>query len=547
MSSNIFNNLDMKKIISILILIGTFLNPSAKAQIIYNDVANIFYNRCTSCHHGSGPAFSLLTYADVFAVYSTIEIDLLTSHMPPWPADTAYTTSGYSEQRFLHEKTITSAESDSILQWINDGALEGNPALAPTPPVYDDTKFKLNGNASLTLQTPAFASNSSVSNTNPINCFSVPTGLTQDKWLQAFEIIPANLDAVVHVVVTIDTTGTVASDVSGNCNSHPGEIYVGSWFLGWDPVVYSNHASLKAGLRIPAGSNFIFQIDYVAGSTGLLDSTKIRLFFYPPNETGIRPIHSDVFLQYLGALGTIGPDIAAGQTITYSTTPANQFPPHAQPPLTDISLISVFPHSHNICKEVTDYAFNGTDTIPLIHIEDWTYHLYQGAYYFQKPVKIPAGYILETERLFDNTAGNDNQPSSPPVDVNFGTGPSDEIIFDMFQWLDYQVGDELLDMEALVASDTLFNVGINEFSSQTNVQSFIYPNPATDKVSIYLSKRSEYTGRIYTVTGQNVLSLGTFRDVMMIDLKNIPPGLYIIEISDIRSNERITKKIVISD
>lgn len=539
--------LNMKKIFILLILIGTFLNPSGKAQTTYNDVATIFYNRCTSCHHGSGPAFSLLTYADAFAVYSTIEIDLLTSHMPPWPADTGYATSGYSEQRFLHEKTITSAESDSILQWINDGALEGNPALVPTPPVYDDTKFKLNGTASLTLHTPAFASNSSVSNPNPINCFSVPTGLTQERWLQAFEIIPANLDAVVHVVVTIDTTGTVSSDVSGNCNNHPGEIYVGSWFLGWDPVVYPNHPSLKAGLRIPAGSNFIFQIDYVAGSIGLSDSTTIRLFFYPQNETGIRPIHSDVFLQYLGASGSVGPDIAADQTVTYSTTPANQFPSHAQPPLTDISLLSVFPHSHNICKEVTDYAFNGTDTIPLIHIEDWTYHLYQGGYYFPNPVKIPAGYILETERLFDNTTSNDNQPNSPPIDINFGTGPSDEIIFDTFQWLDYQAGDELLDMGAMIANDTLFNVGINEFAISSEIQFFIYPNPARDKVSIYLSKRSEYKACIYSITGQQVVQTEMFRDVIIIDVKNIPAGMYIIEITDVSSNDRVTKKIVIAD
>lgn len=537
----------MKKIIFILIIIGTFLNPVAKAQVTYNDVATIFYNRCTSCHHGSGPAFSLLTYTDAFAVYSAIEVDLLTNHMPPWPADTAYATSGYPVQRFLHEKTITSAESDSILQWINDGALEGNPALVPAPPVYDDSKFKLNGTASLTLQTPAFASNSSVSNPNPINCFSVPSGLMQDRWLQAFEIIPANLDAVVHVIVTVDTTGIVASDVSGNCNSHPGEIYVGSWFLGWDPVVFPNHASLKAGLRIPAGSNFIFQVDYVDGSAGLLDSTTIRLFFYPTNETGIRPIHSDVFLQYIGAPGSIGPDIAADTTITYSTTPANQFPPHAQPPLTDITLLSIFPHSHNICKEVTDYAFNGTDTIPLIHIEDWTYHLYQGGYYFQKPVKIPSGYTLETERLFDNTATNDNQPNDPLIDINFGTGPSDEIIFDTFQWLDYQAGDELLDMGAIIANDTLFNVGIFELSMRSGIQSYIYPNPATDNLSIYVSKISEYKASIYSITGQPVLQTDIFRDVITIDVKNIPTGLYIIEITNIRSNERITKKIVIAD
>jgi len=533
-----------RKIIFIFLLTGMYFISSVKALSDYNDVATIFYTHCTSCHHNGGVAgFSLLTYLDASNYIPFIQNDLITDHMPPWTPDTAYTAGSYPAKRFLHENTITSVEKNAILQWINDGTLEGNPALLPTPPVYDDTKFKLNGVASLTLKIPTFTSNSSLSNQNPHDCFSVPSGLSQDEWLRAFEIVPGNFAAIHDVVVILDTTGIVPSDLTGNCNNQKSEILIGTWIPGGNPTVYPNDPLFKAGIRIPAGSNFIFQIHYAPGSGGMVDSTKIRLFFYPTNETGIRPIHSDAFIQYWG---TGGQGVLANTTKSISATPAVQTVPHALPPANDISIFSVRPFSRDICTELTEYAFSLTDTIPIIRMKEW-YYEWNELYYFKNPVKIPTGYTLKTERFFDNTSSNQHQPNSPPININFGTTSSNEMIFDSFQWLDYQVGDELLDLKVLVANDTLLKVGINEFSFPTNLQSFIYPNPATDKLSIYLSKKSEYIGRILSITGQNVLQIGAFNEVLTIDIKNIPAGLYIIEIMDIKSNESITKKIVITD
>lgn len=532
----------IKKIIVVFIALTMYINPCAKAQSDYNDVAPIFYTRCTSCHHaGSVSGISFLEYTETSAYASFIQNDLITNHMPPWFPDTAYAASGYPAQRLLHETILTSPEKNAILQWINDGALQGNPALAPTPPVYDDTQYKLNGTASLTLKIPNFTSNSSLSNQNPYDCFSVASGLTQERWLQAFEIIPGNFAAVHDVSIILDTTGAVPSDVSGNCNNQRSEVYIGSWIPGGAPTVFPNDVLLKAGMRIPAGSNFIFQVHYAAGTGGMVDSTKIRLFFYPVNETGIRPIHSNAFIQYWG-LG-VGPDIPANTTKSISATPAIQTVAHAQPPANDISLLSVRPFSRNVCTQVKNYAYNNTDTIPIIHFEEWYYEWNQ-MYYFPKLLKMPVGYTLKTERFFNNTVSNQHLLSSP-VNVSFGTNASDEMIYDSYQWLDYQAGDELLDMQALVANDTLFAVGINEFSVSSEIQSFIYPNPASDELNIYLSKRSDYVGRICSVTGQTILEIATFTNSTVVDVKGIPAGLYILEITDTKSNESLTKKIVI--
>jgi Secretion system C-terminal sorting domain len=535
----------IKSIRIIFIITAMLFSLSIKAQSDFNDVAQIFYTRCTSCHHDGGVTFPLMTYDDVAGNIGNIQYDLQTDHMPPWPPDTAYTTSGYAPQRYLHETIITFAEKTAILQWITDGGLKGDSTLVPTPTVYADTRFKLNGTPTLKLQIPTFANNAVSSTEDAYNCFSLPTGLTSDRWLQAFEIVAGDPEIVHHVVLTIDTLGTSQTDTSGTCFVQAGEIFIGRWTPGVAPMVYPNGSSLKAGLRIPAGSNVVLKINYAAGAAGVIDSTCIRMFFYPQNETGIRPIHSDVFLQYKGNAGGGGTFITANTVKTFTVTPANQLIPHAQPPAHDISLFGVDAHSNEICTALKNYAYSGTDTIPIIRVNKW-YNEWEGYFYLPNLVKIPNGYTFKAEHVMDNTTNNPHQPNASPVNIYFGNNPDDEMIYDSFQWMDFQAGDELIDMRSIIEQDTLFTVGIKDFVKPLGIQSFIYPNPVSDKLNVYLSQRSDYSGRIYNITGQTVLVLENFKENLTVDIKNIPVGLYIVEITDIRTKEIISKKVVIS-
>ena len=93
---------------------------------------------------------------------------------------------------------------------------------------------------------------------------------------------------------------------------------------------------------------------------------------------------------------------------------------------------------------------------------------------------------------------------------------------------------------------TTLSVGIESYTDILN-QLIISPNPATDKVSISIGKPSVYVGRIFNITGQNVLTTETFNDKLTIDLQHIPVGLYILEVIDLKNNNRVTKKIVKSN
>src|ERR1051326_4260002 len=229
----------------------------------------------------------MMNYSETYPWTSLIQADLNSGKMPPWPPDTTYT-------RLLHERIITTSEKAAILSWISNGASMGDTTIAngcPAAPVY--TQYHLIGTPDLILKVAAFASNASAS--DAYNCFALPTGLTQDRILRAFEIVPSNPAIVHHVVVNVDTTGNINSDVSGGCFSEPGQFGVGGYAPGSPPSVYPSSPQLKLGMRIKAGSKFILQMHYPAGTAGQIDSTQIRLYFYPVNTTGIRPVYSNTF------------------------------------------------------------------------------------------------------------------------------------------------------------------------------------------------------------------------------------------------------------
>ena len=67
----------------------------------------------------------------------------------------------------------------------------------------------------------------------------------------------------------------------------------------------------------------------------------------------------------------------------------------------------------------------------LIDIQNWNYN-WQDEYYYERPFKLPAGTRLHVEAVFDNSADNPSNPSSPPKRVTWGDGTTDEMLFCFF-------------------------------------------------------------------------------------------------------------------
>src|SRR5258708_23813278 len=97
--------------------------------------------------------------------------------MPPWSADPKY-------GHFLNDRTLTQAQIDTIVAWVDGGAKEGTEKLPVAP------KFPKGWN----LGTPDQVFEMSEDYTVPADGvvdyqhFAVPTNFKEDKWIRAAEI-----------------------------------------------------------------------------------------------------------------------------------------------------------------------------------------------------------------------------------------------------------------------------------------------------------------------------------------------------------------------
>ena len=115
----------------------------------------------------------------------------------------------------------------------------------------------------------------------------------------------------------------------------------------------------------------------------------------------------------------------------------------------DISLLTVNPHMHLLGKSFEAFAETPDgQKIPLVKIPKWNFR-WQYFYTFPRLVKVPKGSTLMVIGTYDNTAGNPNNPFSPPREI-IGTNGSMQVTDEMFQlivtYVPYQAGDENVEL-----------------------------------------------------------------------------------------------------
>jgi len=419
----------IKKLLLVLLIptIGFAQNPNYS-----EDIAPILYGKCLQCHHSGGISnLNLESYANTVTNAVMIQHVTSTGKMPPFPPDTLF-------QHYAYENVLSMNEISTILDWITIGVPLGDTSLLPPMPTFGNSSQL--GVPDLELQIPTYTS-TATSNSDDYVCFSIPTGLLQNRKIKAIEVIPGNLQTVHHVLVSIDLVTNNSVVTTANCMGPQGDM-IYSYAPGSVALTYPETINNSFGVELPANSSVSFAMHYPEGSFGQIDSTKVRFYFYP-QSTVIREITTD-FLINEGLFGM--PFYLPPNQITEIT---GSFGPTMQ----DYSFMSVFPHMHLLGKNLECIAVTPTnDTINLVKINNWDFE-WQGSYFFENFLKIPAGSMIYAKGNYDNTLSATN-PN--PVAVQSGLNTEDEMFIFIFQFLPYQLGDE--------------NISIENGSISTNIQ-----------------------------------------------------------------------------
>jgi len=471
----------MRKIFYFLIFTQIYsINSRLSCQTTYADIAPILYEKCASCHRdGGGAPFSVLDYDEVYSYLGAIYHEVSENSMPPWAPDTNYL-------HFINERVLSENEKESLLNWVLELGPLGDTTELPPLPVFPPTR--LNGTPDLILNTPSFSVNAI--SQDVYNTVVVPTGITSERYIRAMEIIPENPELTHHIVINADESGVVSNDLSGNSGTLHGDIMVGGYAPGVNPVVFPNSQELKMGIKLPANADLILQIHTpyytsLGPSYGMDVNIQIRLYFFPEEESNIRDVFSEVPLQYWGNDFFILPN----EIKTIST--------ESDPITSNISIFSALPHSHKICTEILNYAYLESDTIRLMKIDNWDFE-HQEYYFYKNLVKVPSQYVLHSDHTYENTTTNHHNPFNPPQTITVGLFSNDEMLFDGFQYMIYEPGDEFINIDSILINDPLLN--------------FMYPNSQTlnlffgwNLISSYINPNKSITELFETISSDIVI------------------------------------------
>jgi len=501
------------------LLIFTATAANAQVPVWSTDVAAIIYNRCATCHHSGGIApFNLMSYGDAVNHAPAMKTRVQAGTMPPWPPDPAV-------RHYAHERVLSSAEKSKILDWLDGGRPTGDMSLAPPAPVFSD-QGDLPGTPDLTVRIPDYTSTSA--GNDVYRCFVLPTGLSADRYITAFEAIPGNRSIVHHVLIYADTTGVAASldaaDPGPGYTSFggigtPNPILLGGWVPGTSPMQYPP----GFGVKLHKNAKLVIQIHYPAGTVGLKDSTRVRFFFSPTSS--VRNIYITPALNH-------GANITPPLVIPANTV--KSFVEQVTVPY-DVSLLGVAPHMHLLGKNIESFGVmpNG-DTQRYISIPNWDFH-WQGFYLLKQLLKIDAGAIAYARATYDNTTNNPRNPNNPPQLVTAGENTTDEMMIVYFVFALYQPGDEniLIDPTppAAVASLHPYYKGIELLQP--------YPVPAQDKLiaKYHLAAPASGSLELINMSGQVVRRVFTAQKIdagytaLPIDVSALASGSYMLRLS----------------
>src|SRR5215510_13642387 len=168
------------------------LSARAADPTFAEDVAPILYKNCTMCHRpgGLGP-FSLIDFDSAKANINEMYDAVSNKQMPPWHAEGPRGV-------FKNDRRLSDADKQTILRWIDAGAKPGDLKNLPPRPDYP-SKWAMGTPDTIISMPEEFTV--PASGTVEYQYFTVPTNFTEDKWVQAIEIMPGAREVVHHVLV----------------------------------------------------------------------------------------------------------------------------------------------------------------------------------------------------------------------------------------------------------------------------------------------------------------------------------------------------------
>jgi mono/diheme cytochrome c family protein len=426
--------------------------PAAPKEVTYNrDVAPILYKNCVVCHRPNDIApMSLLTYKEARPWARRIRDAVVERAMPPWHADPAVGD-------FLNDPRLSDTDIATIDAWARGGAKEGDTKdQTPAPTFAVGWHIK----PDLVLTIPEFTI--AGGGMDDYEYIYVPTNFTEDRWIQAAEVLPGDRRVVHHATVSVIAADKVAKEqaehgkadagvdkyhyrtgkvlhvskdapvIDDGCASPEGGGFPGetSGYLNIVPGIYlpGHLAETRPSgyaLRIPKGSYLQFQVHYSNHtSEDVKDRTSIGLVF------ATEPVkHEIAQYEIWNNLFLIPPGDGNHRVTSCYTLPK------------DVTVLAYTGHMHFRGKSMmTEAIYPDGHHEVILNVPHYDFR-WQETYFLKHQFLMPKGTKLVTTAYFDNSLNNPQNPD-PSRAIRWGEPSDEEMMGFWLQFADPKPVDE---------------------------------------------------------------------------------------------------------
>jgi len=400
---------------------------SAKTPVTFSKhIAPIFQARCQSCHEpGSIAPMSLATFKDARPWARSIKQRVSTRQMPPWHIDRSV-----GVQKFKNDMSLTDEQVATIVNWVDQGAPEGNPADFALKPVaaglYWQAERDGYGPPDVVITAPMQTMPALHQDVwwRPVN--DIP--ITEPRWVRMVEIRPANLQGrkILHHSIAYHilspenaaalSTGTgrfaqaAAPSAADVVNRRP---MLMEWAIGKG---YDRYIDGTGKLIMP-GEKISWDQHIHAAGEEVTSASEIGLWLYPKGQ---EPAKRSYLIGFTGLKnGQAGLDIppnsiayTEGFTVLRENTLITNFQPHFHLRGKAMQVEAIFPDGQTqAISYVSDFNFNWMTNY--IYADD-------------AAPAFPKGTIIHVTAYYDNTKANKSNPD-PDQWVGYGDRTVDEM------------------------------------------------------------------------------------------------------------------------
>ena len=376
--------------------------PKADHQVTFaKDVAKIIQTRCHECHRpGMVGPFALMDHDDVAEWSAMIKEVVTQRRMPPWHADPRH-------GQFSNNRRMPQEEIDTLVSWIDSGMPFGDQKDLPPTPEYaegwvidkPDVVFQLPDEVTI----PA-------TGVVPYQHYTVPTNFKEDVWVTQAEARPNNRAVVHHIIVFCRDPKKGAVRRGDGL----GDNFITGTAPGDPPTILPPGVALK----IPAGSDLIFQMHYTPTGKEEKDRSEVGLVFSKGDKPPERTAHTKGIMNVRFAIPPGDASYRVESSFTFKR---------------DALVLNFMPHMHLRGK---DFLFEATypdgKQEVLLSVPSYDFN-WQNKYILSEPKLIPNGTTIHCVAHFDNSTGNPANPD-PKETVRWGDQTWEEM---MIGWRGY--------------------------------------------------------------------------------------------------------------